>query len=288
MLLTIFTPTYNRKHTLERLYNSLKRQTYKDFEWIIVDDGSTDGTDDVVDGFILEKQISIKYISQYNSGKHVAHNKALDFTEGKYFFCIDSDDWINDEFLSVLHDECKENNPYGFIAYKADANNTLLSQLFPEHIRECTLFELTNTYSCYGEFSIIIRSDIAKKYKFPVFANEKFIGENVIYDRISQNYKFRLLNNVATICEYQPDGLSNTLNSVMKKNPAGYCLYFMQRIDMQSNLKNRIITAGKYISFTFLAKSQKTNYTGKHKALVKFCYPIGILFLIYYKIIRKF
>ena len=102
MLITIFTPTYNRKEQIKRLYNSLKNQSYKDFEWLIVDDGSTDDTSELVHDFVEEKAILIKYIKQSNGGKHTAYNTALNYAEGKYFFCIDSDDWIGDNFLEKL------------------------------------------------------------------------------------------------------------------------------------------------------------------------------------------
>lgn len=288
MILTIFTPTYNRSDKLSRVYESLKCQSCNDFEWLIVDDGSTDDTEEVVNCFLQEDIISIKYVKQDNSGKHVAHNTALNYAEGKFFFCVDSDDWIKEEFIDRFVEEISNSECHGFIAYKMDIDGNLLSEVFPDQLKESSLFELSEVYHCNGEFSLIIKTDIAKVYKFPVFKNEKFLGENVIYDKIGEQYKFKLIDQVATVCEYQENGLTNNLNEIMKRNPAGYCLYFMQRIDMQASLRHRIITAGKYNCFCILAGSQKSEYKGKHKKLLFLLKPLGRLFYVYYKKVRGF
>ena len=97
----------------------------------------------------------------------------------------------------------------------------------------------------------------------------------------------KLFPEIMEVCEYQEEGLSNNLNKIMKKNPAGYCLYFMQKIDMQNNLKKRIEMIGKYLSFCLLSGKKKTVYKGKYTSLVICCYLIGIIFWIYYKLVRK-
>lgn len=288
MLITIFTPTYNRKEQIKRLYNSLKNQSYKDFEWLIVDDGSTDDTSELVHDFVEEKAILIKYIKQSNGGKHTAYNTALNYAEGKYFFCIDSDDWIGDNFLEKLSKESKYKDCAGFIAYKCNSKNELLSKKFPRQVEECSLFNLSEKYHCEGEFSIIIRSNIAKKYKFPVFDNEKFIGENVVYDKLSEKYKFRLLAERATICEYQEDGLTDNYADLMKKNPSGFCLYYMQRIDLSCSFITKINMAGRYNCFRIFCNNKKLKYSGKNKMLVFYSKPLGWLFWIYYKVVRGF
>lgn len=288
MIVTIFTPTYNRRDKIGRLYNSLKSQSCKDFEWLIIDDGSTDDTSELIHSFIEEKEVLIKYIKQSNGGKHTAYNTALTYAEGKYFFCIDSDDWISDDFIKKLLEEDENNNYNGFIAYKSDSKNQLLSKVFPDQVKECSLIELSDTYCCKGEFSIIIRNDIAKNYKFPVFKGEKFIGENVVYDKIGENYKFKLLHQIATICEYQEDGLTNNYNDLMKKNPSGFCLYYMQRIDLTHTLIKKIIFAGKYNCFKIYCQNKDLRYCGKDKILVFCTKPIGWIFWGYYKIRRGF
>ena len=101
ILLTIFTPTFNRAHTLVRLYEGLLKQTEKVFEWLIVDDGSTDGTKNLVEGFIQERKLNIRYFYQENQGKHIAINKGVSEARGNYFLTIDSDDYLLE--LSLIH-----------------------------------------------------------------------------------------------------------------------------------------------------------------------------------------
>lgn len=288
MLVTIFTPTYNRKDKLGKLYNSLKKQTCKDFEWLIIDDGSNDGTSELIHNFVEEEEILIRYFKQENGGKHIAYNTALDYVEGKYFFCIDSDDWITDDFIKMLLEESLNKDYAGFIAYKSNSKGELLSKAFPAQVKECSLLDLSEYYQCEGEFSIIIKSDIAKNYKFPVFKNEKFIGESVVYDRISENYKFWLLDRVATVCEYQEDGLTNNYVDLMRKNPSGFCLYYMQRIDLTYSFIKKVSLAGKYNCFKMLCKNKNIRYCGKSKCLVFCAKPIGWLFWGFYKICKRF
>lgn len=288
MLVTIFTPTYNRKDKIGKVYESLKKQENKDFEWLIVDDGSVDNTSELIEEFIKENQITIKYVKQNNGGKHVAYNTALNYATGKYFFCVDSDDWLNENFINELRCVSLSKEYSGFIAYKKNSENELLSDTFPEMLDECSLLTLNEEYQCRGEFSIIIRLDIAKKYSFPVFKNEKFMCESIVYDRIGEEYKFKLLNKVATICEYQEDGLTCNYNNLIKNNPSGFCLYFMQRVDLIHSFIGKINMAGKYHCFRIFSKNRELRYCGKSKILVFCTKPIGWLFWVYYKVKRGF
>lgn len=288
MILTIFTPTYNRRDKLLRLYESLKHQSCNVFEWLVVDDGSTDNTEELIDSLIKENKIKIKYVKQNNSGKHVAHNTALNYAEGDFFFCVDSDDWVKEGFIDKFVKEISNLQCHGVIAYKIDTKENLLSKVFPKQLQESSLFDLSYIYDCSGEFSIIIKTSIARAYKFPVFENEKFLGESVIYDQIGEKYKFRLMEQVATVCEYQEDGLTINYNMLMKQNPSGFCLYYMQRIDLSYSYIKKICFAGKYHCFKIMSKNKNLNYLGKNRILVCVTKPLGVLFWIYYKLIRGF
>ena len=286
MKLTIFTPTYNRASKLNRAFQSLCLQSCSDFEWLIVDDGSADDTEEVVRSFQNdETSFLIRYLWQENGGKHRAYNRALDQARGDHFFCLDSDDWLAEDAVENILEICNQLGENRFVvAYKKDEKGELLSNQFPE-IKNCSLRELSEKYHCGGEFSLIFPTALAKRFPFPTFDGENFITEAVIYDRLSQVADIQLLPEVITICEYQEDGLSNNLNRIMKRNPAGYCLYFMQRIDIVPSLKERIIVAGKYHCFCIFADKNKSEYAGKHKLLVRMTKPLGALFRCYY--IRK-
>lgn len=292
MMLTIFTPTYNRGHLLNRIYQSLLEQECLDFEWLIVDDGSTDDTELIVKSFIDENKINIRYIYKENGGKHTAHNSAVINADGEMFLCLDSDDQLAPNAVKIINQAKSriQDNDCGFIGYKQDTTGKLLSSKLADNENiHCGLFRLTKNQNISGEFAFVFLTEILKKYLFPVFESERFIGECILYDKLElEGYTLCPLGQVIELCEYQSDGLSNNLNAVMKKNPAGYCLYYMQRIDMQDSLKNRIITAGKYKCFCIFAKDKYTEYNGIHKKSVALCTPLGILFWIYYKILRGF
>ena len=291
MMLTIFTPTYNRAKLLNDIFNSLEKQSCFDFEWLIIDDGSNDNTENVVINFLHNSKFPVRYIKKENGGKHTAYNLALENARGELFFCLDSDDYLPNnaiekikKFFNNLNREIITST-CGFLAYKIDRENNLLSDKFPLKIDRVKLYELDARYGCRGEFSIILFTQIAKKYPFPVFDNEKFVGECVIYDQINILYDFILLKEVITICEYQSDGYTNMQIQLMKNNPSGYCMYFKQRLDLQNDLISKIIISGKYHAFKFLSKNKDPNlvYDGENKFLVKMTFLLGIVFYIYYR-----
>lgn len=282
--ITVFTPTYNREKTLPRLYDSLCEQTSFDFEWLIVDDGSTDNTQATVATFSSDR-FPIQYIKKENGGKHTAYNLALQYAEGEHFLCVDSDDFLASDAIESL---CKAvSSKFGICAYKATEAGKILSLTFPLGLKETTSFDLYSKFNCSGEYTFVYPLHIARKVPFPVFPGESFITESVVFDQLDKLCKVRLLPKVITICEYQPDGLSARANELMKRSPAGYCLYFMQRIDLVNSFPKRLLMAGKYQCFGILAHKNRTAYHGKHPLLAGACYPIGLLFRVYYKLFRE-
>lgn len=287
MMLTIFTPAYNRAALLPRLYRSLLEQSCTDFEWLVVDDGSTDDTAAAVQSFAEEKRIEIRYFRKENGGKHTAYNCALDKARGDWFFCVDADDFLAPDAVACIGSMIRDHgSETGFVAYKKDIHGNLLSDAFPQNVDRCRIGDLALRYSCFGEFSLVLSRGIAVGYQFPVFPGERFIGESVVYDRIDETHQVRLLPEVLTVCEYQPDGYSSNFTKLMKQNPSGFCLYFLQRIDLQLSMKQRLIHAGKYWCFRWISKNRNLKYRGKHRALVFLATIPGVVFRIYYKLIR--
>ncbi len=286
-MLTVFTPTFNRAAKLKRIYESLLFQSDEDFEWLIVDDGSTDDTCRIVKEFSANK-FPIRYYKKENGGKHTAYNLALEKANGKYFFCVDSDDWLSENAIKIILQTFSKQNVNALIAYKKDQNGKLLSGTFPTDLERAGILELARFYQCTGEFSLIFRTDYAREYPFPVFKGERFITEAVVYDRMFASEKAYLLPEIITICEYQNDGLTNNFNDIMKKNPTGYCLYFMQRIDLEYSLRKKISAIGKYHCFCRMSKEKKIRYKGKYKMLVYLLMPLGWIAYCYYKKIRGF
>lgn len=288
MMLTIFTPTYNRADKLERIFISLCKQNCLDFEWLIIDDGSTDHTQDVVKSFMKAAPFSIRYCFQNNGGKHRAYNRALMLARGEFLFCVDSDDWLPEHAVRYIEAASKDliSKQY-IVAYKLDEKGRQLSGEFPD-APVTSIRELDEKYRCNGEFSLVFPMGLARQYPFPEFDGERFITESVVYDRIDLAAQPKLLPKTLTICEYQSEGLTNNLNKIMKNNPAGYCLFFVQRIDIQSSFVKRVICAGKYQCFCLFAGNKKTTYNGRHRFLVTLSTPVGWAFACYYKWRRGF
>lgn len=289
MKLTIFTPTYNRSYCLQRLYSSLLLQTRSEFEWLIVDDGSTDNTHSLIDSFISENRIHIRYYFKINGGKHTAYNLGLSKAQGEYFMCVDSDDWLPANAVeTILAHENKLINAAGIIAQKVSSSGDLLCNKFPRSILFSNLFKLDQYFGCSGEFALVFKTKLAALFPFPVFPAEKFMTECVVYDLIDRTYDFLLLSVPLSICEYQSNGYSANFDRLAKQNPLGFCLYHMQRIDMVSGLFSKVIVAGKYWCFRFFSKAAIIPYNGRHRVLTAICIPLGWVFLLYYKLFRNF
>lgn len=179
MKFTVFTPAFNRKELLEKLYKSLQKQTFKDFEWLIVDDGSTDGTKEKVEEFLSEKKLEIKYYFKENGGKQRAYNFATEKANGELFICLDSDDEYVENGLEIILKYWKKyekNSDIAGMGYLSTyPNREIIGSSFPEKEMISTQFEIYNKYGVKGDKGLMFRTEIIKKYKFPVFEDEKFI-----------------------------------------------------------------------------------------------------------------
>lgn len=287
--ITIFTPTFNRKKLLERLFQSLQMQSSCDFEWMIVDDGSTDGTDEWIRTDIGNTSFTVRYLCQKNSGKHVAFNKAIAEADSELLLCVDSDDFLSHpniigdiiaQWKSVREDQTLA----GMISQKGLADGTLLGKDFPEALKKASPFELARKYHSYGERNFIYRVKYLKDYAFPVFADEKFCPDSYITDQLSKKYTMWLRNSVDVICEYQENGLSNSFAKVMRNNPKGFCIANMAIIDLEDGIKARIKTAIRYWAFRFMAKDRSIKYAGPNAGIVKLCKLPGFVYHLYYRV----
>ena len=190
MNITVCTPTYNRAHLLNKLYTSLKKQNYNSFQWIIVDDGSTDDTEVIVNEFIKENNINIRYIKKKNGGKHTALNIGIDNAEGELFWIVDSDDYIIDDALKYIWNkwcELKDNKDFaGLSALRGYENKKVIGTTVNEEYIDADVLTYRYKYRVLGDKSEVYRTDILKKYKFPEYREEKFLTEAVVWNRIAK------------------------------------------------------------------------------------------------------
>ena len=254
---TIFTPTYNRKEFLTKLYGSLKKQTYKDFEWIVVDDGSSDGTKEIVQNFIDEKKLDIKYYYKENGGKQRAYNYGAEKACRELFICLDSDDEYVADGLEIIEKYWKkyeQNEEIAGMGYlSVYPNEKVIGTEFPENEMIATQFDIYNKYKVKGDKGLMFRTSVIKKYPFPVFYEEKFITEAIVYNRISEKYKMLYVNEKIEIKEYQEDGLTSGYNDLLLRNPKGQALYHNEKNRHYMNFREKLLNNAVYYKFCRIA-----------------------------------
>lgn len=230
---TVFTPTYNRAHLLNRAYQSLKEQTDKDFEWLIVDDGSTDKTRELVKKWMNEVNFPIQYYYQPNSGKHVAINRGVAMARGFMFVILDSDDWLAPTALESIKRVWnsipkKERDQWaGVVGLYAYPSGKVVGTPFPADVLDSNAIEIRTKYRVKGDNFGANRVDVLRMYSFPEEMG-KFVPESLVWNRIARRYKLRFVNEVWAFTEYQPDGLSAKSLYIRARSPYAARLYYKE------------------------------------------------------------
>lgn len=279
--LTVITPTYNRAHLLVRLFQSLMKQTNISFEWIIIDDGSSDNTKRVVADWVDVSPFPITYVSQANKGKPSAFNHAVNLARGEFLTCVDSDDWLPVDgvenrirLMQLYADEC---DICGITGLTENPRGKPIGHAFPKDGIIGSKQYLNSLAP--GDKSTTFKTCILKEFPFPQFPNEKFLPESVIYNRMFQSgYKFASSNRVLTIVDYQADGLSDSALSLRMGSLNGTLMYYheMSLIEFPVGLKLK-------------AQSNLVRYAlhklGPSKYLARLClfvaaFPVGLLYYV--------
>jgi glycosyltransferase involved in cell wall biosynthesis len=202
MIFSVFTPTFNRAYTLHRVYDSLCQQSLADFEWIIVDDGSSDNTQQLVDAWIAEGRISIQYLFQPNSGKHVAINRGVKLAKGDLFLIADSDDGFPANALEILHSHwCAipdEQRPRftGVTGLCADEQGQIIGDIFPEDVFDSNSADIYYRFGIRGEKWGFHRTEVLRNFPFPEPEDVRFVPEGVTWNAIGRHYKTRFVNDI--------------------------------------------------------------------------------------------
>ena len=258
--MTIFTPTYNRAYIIGSLYESLLRQTSRDFCWMIVDDGSTDNTREVVQSFIDEGRLEITYIRQENGGKQRAHNTGVAACETELFFCVDSDDTLVptavEDVLSLWERRRDDPGIAGIIAMRGRSEGRPMKTWFPRGLETTTMWDLYYKYHHKGDTALVYRTDILRAYPYVVEPGEKFIGETYVYHRIDQRYRLAVLPKIIWICEYLPDGYTKHDKQITRENPVSYMMIKLVYIDnaetiLQKGRETSLYLVGAYFAGCF-------------------------------------
>lgn len=258
--ITVFTPTYNRAYIIENLFRSLQRQRFTDFEWLVVDDGSADNTQQMFETWQQEENpFPIHYCRKENGGKCSAINKGLELARGELFFTVDSDDYLTDDALEkiVSWEKAlpKDEKFCGIIANRGTTPDSTPNTLFDWDHFDGNAFDLYHGID--GEKALIFYTDIHRQYLYPEFPGERFMTEAVTWNRMAwDGYKTRYYNDIIWIWEYKPDGLTNAGYEIFRKNPWGTALFFREKaIYFNYNLKTKL---GMWYGFATEARNQLT------------------------------
>lgn len=260
---TIFIPTYNRAHTLPRALASIEAQSFRDFEVFIVDDGSSDHTQSLVETWAAQVPFAVRYHYQPNQGKHVAHNTMLQLARGEFVVLLDSDDTLVVHALERLHYHWQQipiaHRPLfagveGLCTYMPDGR--LAGSRFPHHVMDSNYIESRIVLGVHGEKRNALRTEVLRQFPYPVFAGERHIRPSLVWNRIARHYQMRYINEVIQSLEHQTDGL--TANPFVRRmaNPQGMRLCFQEELgDYRRFLsfRQRMRLVSTYVRFSLHA-----------------------------------
>lgn len=284
MIVTILTPTYNRAYILPKLFGSLCAQTSYDFEWLIVDDGSTDNTSELVTNFKSHfSSFPIRYLKQENGGKHRAINRGLIEAHGDLFFIVDSDDqltpdaveWILQNAEPVMH-----NPDYAGVAglrIRPDGSKIGGGKDFGTI--DATALDIRNVYHVQGDLAEVFKTEIFRLYPFPDIPGEKFCSEGLIWGRMAgDELKLRYIYKGIYICEYLNDGLTEARIKLRRDNPEYSMLLDSEGVTRRVPYHDKVRQAINF--WRYSEKSKKTFLQKVHQVGWRFvwCYPLGLIF----------
>lgn len=298
-MITVFTPCYNRAYTLQRLFDSLQGQSCKDFEWLIVDDGSTDGTAELCEGFAKEAHFPLRYFHQENSGKHVAINRGATEARGEWFFIVDSDDYLpadsietNEGYLSQIADDPGFAGVSGVCA-RADGSWLLgqgqgledadfrVRELFSKEYVDATSQDYRSKLKMPGDRAEIVRTKLVRKHPFPSFEGERFVSEYYLWQSISEEgLKLRWFNKPTYCGDYLDDGLTTNMREIMRRSPLGRSFVDNFTLGTHAPLGMKLNSAVNYTRYgRFGGKSiGELMREAKSKPLAVLGFPVAMAF----------
>ena len=266
MKFSILTATYNRAKCLPKLYESLKKNKSNNYEieWLIMDDGSKDETENLIKDYIAKNEIEIRFFKQQNQGKMTAINNLAQYVTGEIWIECDSDDYFTDGAFDKIKDLYEKNKErkdiYAFAFLKIDQNGNNMGNTFKKE--ETTMFDLYFKEGGTGEKALAFITEVRKKYRYELEHNERFVTEARMYHKMDKDYKMICNNEYMMVCEYQEEGYTKNINKEFVNNPFGYYMYFceiLNEMDMKGvSFGKRLYVIKHFILFGYLT-GQKYN-----------------------------
>ncbi len=282
--ITVITPTYNRGDMLERLYRSLLGQTVKDFCWLVVDDGSGDGTEALVKRWSEENKIKICYQKQENGGKHRALNAGIRRIESLLTFIVDSDDYLPEDSIRII---LEYHNKFagtpgicGYSFLRFYSNGEVNTAYFPINEEIDTYLKVRINGGIGGDKAEVFYTDVLKEYPFPEFRGEKFMPEDTVWMMMSEKYAMVHINECVYISDYLEGGLTRSGRRMKIYSPKGMML--RSKVYLENNkvcLKVKIKMQLLYIIYSRFAGMSRKEAAGQlsGKGLFYLLYIPGVL-----------
>lgn len=282
-MVTVLTPTFNREDALQRLWNSLQEQTVKDFEWLVVDDGSADGTNNLIAQLREKSNFPIRYMYKSNGGKHTALNMGIQAICSELTFVVDSDDFITKDAIESILKAHKQYGPQknicGYAFLRAFPNGEINGKKFEDDKKIGSYIDVRiNGDDTNADKAEVFKTRCLKEFPFPEYSNEKFLGEDIVWIRMARKYEMVHINKAIYVGNYLEDGLTNNRRKHNIASPIG-CMHRAEEfMEPDLKIKYRIkgglqyIVYGKFAGFGVVDLVQKA----KHKALAAACIPGGL------------
>lgn len=282
---TVFTPTFNRRHLLGRVYRSLCSQTFQDFEWLIVDDGSSDDTASLVNEWMNEGRLTIRYCHQSNQGKHRAHNRAVELARGRFFAVLDSDDEIVpaalERFLAHWNSisSASRDQFSGVTCLCMDDAGQVVGRRFPKEPLDCRHFESYTLYGATGEKWGFHRTDVLRQFPFPEMDEERYCPEALVWNRIGRAFKIRHVNEPLRIYHCQDQGVTSAIDAILAHSAGLARCYYREYLDLEVPLRYKISKIANYVRFSLHANvgGWEIVLESGYPAFTVVLYPIGWL-----------
>lgn len=267
------------------MYQSLVKQTNQNFKWLIVDDGSTDHTKELIDQWVKDAKISIDYIFQTNQGMHGAHNTAYKAIETELNVCIDSDDFMPEDAVEQIISCWKQygnESVSGIVGLDSYTNGEIIGTPLPQGLKQSTLFDLYNNHGVKGDKKLVYRTELTKEFPYPIFQNEKYVGLAYKYFRLDESYEMLLLNKVLCRVEYLADGSSRNMLKQYRRNPKGFAFYRKELMTLSfASVFFKYRQAIHYVSSSLMMRNKNFLRDSPQKGLTMLALPFGCLLYIY-------
>lgn len=282
-MITVLTPTFNRGGGLQSLWDSLQKQTVKEFEWLVVDDGSTDGTKNLITQLQEKSDFPIRYIYKNNGGKHTALNVGIQTICSELIFIVDSDDCVTDdavESILKIHKKYRsQNNICGYAFLRAFPDGKINGKKFDVDERIGSYIDVrVNGDDTGADKAEVFKTHCLKEFPFPEYPNEKFLGEDLVWVRMARKYEMVHINKAIYVGNYLEDGLTNNRRKHNIASPIG-CMHRAEEF-MESDLRTRYRIKGglQYIVYGRFAGVKVVDLIRKsrHKVLATVCTPGGL------------